>query len=173
MGRRITECYMITLTDDIAQRPRCRCQDIIKIESQTKQIFYVLLTCISIESCKEKPTRCTTYYQYISSTSTCFGRIQAYHQEVKPYVYNNLYLLFFFDDCLLSWGPPLWSSGQSFWLQIQRSRVRFPALPDFLSSSGSGTGSTQPRGQLRSYLNKKQRLRSRKQRLNGRGEPLR
>ena len=39
----------------------------------------------------------------------------------------------------------LWSSGQSFWLQIQRSRVRSPALPDFLSSSGSGTGSTQPR----------------------------
>ena len=30
--------------------------------------------------------------------------------------------------------PPLWSSGQSFWLQIQRSRVRSPALPDFLSS---------------------------------------
>ena len=41
--------------------------------------------------------------------------------------------------------PPLWSSGQSFWLQTQRSRVRFPALTDFLSSSGSGTGSTQPR----------------------------
>ena len=41
--------------------------------------------------------------------------------------------------------PPLWSSGQSFWLQIQRSRVRFPALPHFLSSSGSGTGSAQPR----------------------------
>ena len=45
--------------------------------------------------------------------------------------------------CLLR--PPLWSSGQSFWLQIQRSRVRFPALPDFLSGSGSGTGYTQPR----------------------------
>jgi hypothetical protein len=41
--------------------------------------------------------------------------------------------------------PPLWSSGQSSWLQTQRSRIRFPALPDFLSSSGSGTGSTQPR----------------------------
>ena len=26
-------------------------------------------------------------------------------------------------------GPPLWSNGQSFWLQIQRSRVRFQALP--------------------------------------------
>jgi hypothetical protein len=42
-------------------------------------------------------------------------------------------------------GPPLWSSGQSSWLLTQRSRVRFSALPDFLRSSGSGTGSTQPR----------------------------
>jgi hypothetical protein len=40
--------------------------------------------------------------------------------------------------------PPVWSSGQSSWLQIQRSG-RFSALPDFLRSSGSGTGSTQPR----------------------------
>jgi hypothetical protein len=40
--------------------------------------------------------------------------------------------------------PPLWSSGHSFWLLNQWSRVRFPALPDFLSSSGSGTGFTQP-----------------------------
>jgi hypothetical protein len=37
------------------------------------------------------------------------------------------------------------TSGQTSWLQAQRSRVRFPALPDFLSSSGFGTGSTQPR----------------------------
>jgi hypothetical protein len=37
-----------------------------------------------------------------------------------------------------------WASGQSSWVQTQRSRVRFPALPDFLCSSGSGTGSTQP-----------------------------
>jgi hypothetical protein len=41
-------------------------------------------------------------------------------------------------------GPPLCSIGQSSWLQIQRFRVRFPALPDFLRNSGSGTGSTQP-----------------------------
>jgi hypothetical protein len=40
--------------------------------------------------------------------------------------------------------PPLWSSGQSSWLQIQVPRVRFPALPDFLGSSGCGTESTQP-----------------------------
>ena len=53
--------------------------------------------------------------------------------------------LFYFNIIDEGWRPPLWSSGQSFWQQIQRSRVRFPALPDFLSSSGSGTGSTQPR----------------------------
>jgi hypothetical protein len=48
--------------------------------------------------------------------------------------------------------PPLWSSGQSFWLQIQRSWVRFRALPDFLRTIGSGTGSTASWGQLKSYL---------------------
>jgi hypothetical protein len=40
--------------------------------------------------------------------------------------------------------PPIWSNGQSSWLLSQRSRVRFPALPDFLSSSGSGKVPTQP-----------------------------
>jgi hypothetical protein len=40
---------------------------------------------------------------------------------------------------------PLCSCGQNSWLRIHRSRVRFPALPDFLTSSGSGMGSTQPR----------------------------
>jgi hypothetical protein len=29
--------------------------------------------------------------------------------------------------------PPLWSSSQSIWTLTQRTRVRFPALPDFLS----------------------------------------
>jgi hypothetical protein len=46
----------------------------------------------------------------------------------------------------LNWRywPPLWYSGESSWLQTQRSRVQFPTLPDFLRSDGSGTGSTQP-----------------------------
>jgi hypothetical protein len=43
-----------------------------------------------------------------------------------------------------TWPPPF-SSGQSSWLQIQRSRVRFQALPDFLRITGSGTGSIQLR----------------------------
>jgi hypothetical protein len=30
-------------------------------------------------------------------------------------------------------------------IEMQSSRVRFPALPHFLSSSGSGTGLSQPR----------------------------
>jgi hypothetical protein len=45
--------------------------------------------------------------------------------------------------CLPVHTPPLWSSGQSSWLQIQRSRLRFRALPDFLRNSRSVTGSTQ------------------------------
>jgi hypothetical protein len=32
--------------------------------------------------------------------------------------------------------PPLWSSGQSSWLQTQMYRFRLPALPDFLRNSG-------------------------------------
>ena len=77
---------------------------------------------------------------------------------------NNALLKLIKEDIYIYIGPPLWSSGQSFWLQIQRSRVRSPALPDFrspalpdfLSSSGSGTGPTQPlEVKLRSYLNKK------------------
>jgi hypothetical protein len=41
--------------------------------------------------------------------------------------------------------PHLSSSVQSSWLQIQRPRGWFPALPDFLRGSGSVTGSTQLR----------------------------
>jgi hypothetical protein len=39
---------------------------------------------------------------------------------------------------------PLWSSGQSSWLQIQRSGFDSRSYK-FLGSSGSGMGSTQPR----------------------------
>jgi hypothetical protein len=39
--------------------------------------------------------------------------------------------------------PPLWSSGQSSWLQIRRPG--FDSRHYHKKSSGSGTGSTQPR----------------------------
>ena len=75
---------------------------------------------------------------------------------------------------LTIYGPTLWSSGQSFWLQIQRSRVRFPALPDFLSSSRSGTGSTQPREvNWGATWIKKVATPVQKTEINGRGDPLR
>jgi hypothetical protein len=64
--------------------------------------------------------------------------------------------------------PALWSSGQSSWLQIQRSG----ALPDFLRNGGSGTGCTQPREDNRSYF-KEKRLRSRKPKLTTVGDSLR
>ena len=51
------------------------------------------------------------------------------HERLRIYLLVFIYLIKF--KLLLYCRPPLWSSGQSFWLQIQRSRVRFPALPDF------------------------------------------
>jgi hypothetical protein len=36
--------------------------------------------------------------------------------------------------------PPVWSIGQGFWLQVQRSRVRFPALSDFREVVGLERG---------------------------------
>ena len=70
---------------------------------------------------------------YYVTKSMHGGNVAVVHIE-------GLYLFVVFCDRLCGL-----SSGQSFWLQIQRSRVRFPALPDFLNSGGSGTGSTQPR----------------------------
>jgi hypothetical protein len=60
---------------------------------------------------------------------------------VLPVRYElNLYICYVEES-----RPPLWSTSQSSWLQIQRSQVRFKTVPDFLRNSGSGTGSTQSR----------------------------
>jgi hypothetical protein len=67
--------------------------------------------------------------------------------EPRILIHLKAYCMYHCDClcCVTLERPPLWSSGQSSWLQIQRSLVRFPALPDFLRSNGSGTVSTQPR----------------------------
>jgi hypothetical protein len=52
-------------------------------------------------------------------------------------------------------------------------RVRIPALPDFLRSSGSGTGSTQPRDYNEELLERKISGSGRESREYGRGAPSR
>jgi hypothetical protein len=54
------------------------------------------------------------------------------------WVDTAIYLIILYD------GLRLWSSGQ-FLATDTEVRVRFPALPDVLISSESGTGSTRPR----------------------------
>jgi hypothetical protein len=49
-----------------------------------------------------------------------------------------------FTDLCNAIRPPLWSSGQSSWLQIRRPRFDSRYYQK-KKSSGSGTGSTQPR----------------------------
>jgi hypothetical protein len=62
--------------------------------------------------------------------------------------------------------PPLWSSGRSSRPQIQRSRIRFLALPHSLRSNWSEIGPTEPcDGNWGATWMKKQQLRSRKPRL--------
>jgi hypothetical protein len=39
----------------------------------------------------------------------------------------------------------MWSSAREFLATDPEIRVQFPALPDFMRSISSGTGSTQPR----------------------------
>jgi hypothetical protein len=85
-------------------------------------------------SCHRKPF-CSCFFPkhkicaiYIGSESLRTRKLIAFH--------------FFYSNVLI--GSPLWSSGQSSWLQIQRFRLRFPALPGFLRNSRSGTGSAQP-----------------------------
>ena len=82
-----------------------------------------------------------TYVQFLPFSTLATGLLSV---VLSSTFFFTFYLLNYQLVNVLS-GTPLWSSGQSFWLQIQRFRVRFPALPDFLSGSGSGTGCTQPR----------------------------
>jgi hypothetical protein len=89
-------------------------------------------------------------------------------RSIRPYLSNThfniiipliAYALLVVSFCLTSqpkyyiysssvqacYKPPMWSSGRSSWLQSHRHRVRFLVLPDFMRSSGFGTGSNQSR----------------------------
>jgi hypothetical protein len=87
------------------------------------------------------------------SRVTCKSGIrrQSYRLKVSHSQRHDPSKLLLFSICFLPFrnlrtrtGTSSVVSGQSPWLLTQRSQVRFPALPDFLSNSGSGTRSTQP-----------------------------
>ena len=125
--------------------------------------MFIFLQCIRVWN---RVTCCTTALNLIRF----FGEFLTRLPEV--------FLVFWFrimKQSIFSVYCTVWSSGQSFWLKIQRSRVRFPALSDFLSSSsGSGTGSTQPREvKWGATWIKKSSGSGLEQRLNGLGDPLR
>ena len=70
----------------------------------TVHTFPPLFSKTNIHSFKEKPMGCAIYPQYIpSNTSACFGSIYSPSSGSTPYGYNSWYLLYFLDDCLLSW----------------------------------------------------------------------
>jgi hypothetical protein len=84
--------------------------------------FYKLLVTSSVVWCSE----------FLAAGQRCIAFTVSYKL--------NLYICYVEEI-----RPPLWCDGQSSWLEIQRGRVRSSALQEFLRSSGSGTGSTQPR----------------------------
>jgi hypothetical protein len=83
-----------------------------------------ILLCLCMKNCFELPCEGISIFKL--------------YTESVLVSYRKWFLFSYFWGCLC--GLVTW-----FMAADLRSRVRFPALPDFLSSFGSGTGSTQPR----------------------------
>jgi hypothetical protein len=91
----------------------------------------------------------TLFCKSATPNNTTYGNVCGIHGEPLSLQPQHLLLKAsrqLLMGCMGSASPPLWSIGQSSCLKTQMSRVRFPAQPDFLCSSRSGTESTQPRG---------------------------
>ena len=84
------------------------------------------------------------YYSLYTAIGIFHAQNNGIH-NIYIYIYIYIYQFGSVSSPVCVWKLERVCSGQSFWLLIQRSRVRSPVLRDFLSSSGSGTGSTQPR----------------------------
>jgi hypothetical protein len=85
--------------------------------------------------------------QSLSDQSTCFLMVRVPGCRTEMYCVS-CEVRTEFIYVMQKKGPPLWSNGQEFLATDPEVHVRFPALPDVLRSSVSGTGSTQPQGLL-------------------------
>jgi hypothetical protein len=87
----------------------------------------------------------------VGESSSCFrvllqGEKAASAREVLIFIILNFKTLVMQIKCGTNYDTYIAEHSKTvIILKLKRSRVRFPALPDFLRSSGSGTGSTQPR----------------------------
>ena len=99
-----------------------------EITLSVSQIFFVYL--VGVWQRNFEPAVCvygTTGWELVPRRSVFNTR-----RKISPNI-RNRFTIDYYRHVLSGdiYNPPLWSSGQSFWLQIQRFRVRFPALPDF------------------------------------------
>jgi hypothetical protein len=95
-------------------------------------------------------------YNTCSTNEVKMCRLHANMFSFIAFFRSSSYISFtclYFLLVLMFIGPPLWSLGQSSWLQIQRSRVRFPC-PTRFPEKWNGVHSASWR-QLGSYLNEK------------------
>jgi hypothetical protein len=89
--------------------------------------------------------------------------------DVPSSEFSNMFI----SLCVVYIRPPRWSSGQSCWLQIERSRVRFPALTDFLRVVGLDKGPFSLVRTIEELLGRNSSGSGLENREYGRGDPLR
>jgi hypothetical protein len=92
----------------------------VNLKCDIKNINKISLYAQSLKWCKFIPMRKLVLNYAVFRNASLIQNVTILYSVLSIYTFRQT-----------SW-PPLWSSGQSFWLQIQRSRVRFPALPYFL-----------------------------------------
>jgi hypothetical protein len=135
---------------------------VIFITFQVKAVYLTWNRMAGKELCECTITKLITYFLFHSffcdkmwsSSDACLSptTVQVFnkHQSISYKLYSpppapiqTTVWIFPFRFLLINIRPPLWSSGQSSWLQIQRPR--FNSWHYQKKNSGYATGSTQPR----------------------------
>jgi hypothetical protein len=91
---------------------------------------------------------CTTP-KYVETTHLSGKVYILEQQDRKSVLYRSANILkhyyCYFTHLIALCEPPLWSSGQTSWLQIQRSRVQSRITAELLEWKSSGSSSRKPR----------------------------